>query len=339
MEKAARPKTHRKGYGGVHSSLYNPVQEPLTSIDMPGQLSACFSTMAIQPQFVQLWPNVPQVTTLSESSFGLVPVGSVLSYQQSRNLVTTGDFVLYDAPPVPHFPLPDLPATFCHVMDRHETDYYKGLEVGYELSQIFQESSKLQAQSQMWHSLRQGRLTASTFKRICSRRKDFEALADGFITAKDINTRATRHGIAHEDEAARVYSTTYMRNNYLSGFVINPSAYHLGCSPDRIVHDPDKSEFGLLEIKCPDKDNYLQCTYLHQVGNDIRLRKSNLYYDQIMGQLGITGLSWCDFFVYCCDDHYMERIYYDHQYFLDMKTKLDHFYFMYYLPAVIRSNR
>ena len=51
------------------------------------------------------------------------------------------------------------------------------------------------------------------------------------------------------------------------GFVVNPSAFHLGCSPDRRVYDPDATEaHGLLEVKCPSINSITKCKYLVKDG-------------------------------------------------------------------------
>ena len=61
-----------------------------------------------------------------------------------------------------------------------------------------------------------------------------------------------------------------------------------------------------------------------------------MYFYQIQGQMGLTGAKWCDFMVYCDNDYHIERIYFDTNFFDNMKQKLDTFYFTYFLPEVIR---
>ena len=46
-----------------------------------------------------------------------------------------------------------------------------------------------------------------------------------------------------------------------------------------------------------------------------------------MGQLGLTGMSWCDFFVKCEEDYHLERIHFDVAKWEQMKIKLDAFFF------------
>jgi hypothetical protein len=38
-----------------------------------------------------------------------------------------------------------------------------------------------------------------------------------------------------------------------------------------------------------------------------------LYYHQVMMQLGVTGLTWCCFFVWLCDENHFEVIEFDEE--------------------------
>ena len=40
------------------------------------------------------------------------------------------------------------------------------------------------------------------------------------------------------------------------------------------------------------------------------LNRNHDYFYQVMGQLCLTGASWCDFMVWCPEDHFVERIYF-----------------------------
>ena len=52
-----------------------------------------------------------------------------------------------------------------------------------------------------------------------------------------------------------------------------------------------------------------------------------------MGQLGLTGMSWCDFFVKCEEDYHLERIHFDVAKWEQMKSKPDKFFFEYYVTC------
>ena len=81
--------------------------------------------------------------------------------------------------------------------------------------------SRTQTQSDIWHRLRENRLTSSNFKKVCSRQSNFENLA---LQLNKINKQsaAMKYGIDMEPVAAKVYANTFCRNTYKVGFIINP---------------------------------------------------------------------------------------------------------------------
>ena len=172
------------------------------------------------------------------------------------------------------------------------------------------------------------RITASKFKRVAARKKDYETLV-AQLKKPVRQTEAMRYGLANEGSAAATYAESKGVNVRRSGFVINPGCPHLGASPDYIVFDPNENDdpFGLMKAKC------LQCLSvriakcLRLVNGELKLRKTHEYYYQIQGQLGLTGMQWCDLMVLCKDDWHIERIYFDEEFFNSMCSNLDKFYF------------
>ena len=324
----------RKGRDGITSTLFNPVRQPLLTINLESNLIPFMKTLTPQPQYVQIWSLSPQPSV--NSAFGPVPIGSVLSYQQPCT-EDRENIIINNAPTVPTFSLPHLTQAVNTVLNYDEYHLYEGLFLTKDDSVEYEIATKSQAQCGTWHDLRKHRLTASTFKRITGRRRDYETLADNLLSSKNITTAAIRHGIQHESIAAELYADLYQRNVYRVGFVINPSARHLGSSPDRIVYDSEIEEFGLLEIKCPISHSYEQCSYLTLDNGVHSLKIGHAYYEQINGQLGLTGMPWCDFFVCCQDNFFKQRIMFDEALFVEMKKKLDSFYFDVFLPAAVRN--
>lgn len=82
----------------------------------------------------------------------------------------------------------------------------------------------------MWHELRAHRLTASKFKDVCCRKKDFELLAERFMK-KTIQTAAMKYGIENEENATASYAEITRLNVYPCGIFINPSCPHLAWAP------------------------------------------------------------------------------------------------------------
>lgn len=177
---------------------------------------------------------------------------------------------------------------------------------------------------------------SSNFKRVCSRRSDFESLASALRKQKSIQTKQMKRGVKLEPEAAALYSEVTGHQLFPCGFVVNTNAPHLGCTPDRRVTDLSADPcHGLLEIKCPDKDSYRSCPYLIERGNgSYSLKHGHEYHHQIMGQMGLTGAEWCDLFIMCKDDFHLERVHFDATLWEDMKTVLDKFFFEYFLPTL-----
>ncbi|XP_016115987.1 uncharacterized protein [Sinocyclocheilus grahami] len=193
--------------------------------------------------------------------------------------------------------------------------------------------TRVQSDSKIWHRVRSQRLTSSTFKRIVSRVADFSTLATSMQKQKrSVQTQAMKRGLELEPDAAAQYEQETGNHVFPCGFVINPHAPHLGASPDRKVVD-SSGALGLLEIKCPDVNSVLECKYL-SVKEDgvLALKTSHEYHYQMMGQMGITGMTWCDFFVKSRNDFHLERIDFDEEKWESVKTKLDLFFFNYWLP-------
>src|SRR6056300_1384636 len=118
-----------------------------------------------------------------------------------------------------------------------------------------------------------------------------------------------------------------------SGIVINPWCPWLAASPDRKVYNPNRdSPFGLLEIKCPVVESVSEVDYLQKIDDQrYQLKENHNYFYQILMQLAVTGLEWCDLFVWCENDSASITIYFDANKWNSVQEKLDIFYFQYFL--------
>ena len=139
--------------------------------------------------------------------------------------------------------------------------------------------------------------------------------------------------LAHEPVAVNRYVQVLEGANiYPVGIVISPWAYWIAATPDRKVYVPHRQPpIGILEVKCPCVTSVLEVTYLKRVGDRLQLNHNHQYYTQVQTQLGVTGLEWCDFFVWCESDFHLETIYFDAEDWHAIKDKADHFFFNYYL--------
>ena len=166
------------------------------------------------------------------------------------------------------------------------------------------------------------------------------------------------HGIRNEKPARNHYKREMqnIRSSDLkvfnSGLVVHPQIPFLGTSPDGKVIDPSFTYLpcGLLEIKCPYKGCHKtldeKCGetgfYLNKQGESYHLKtesgKGKLYYDQIQGQMALSGLPWCDFVVYLVGSQEMavERIYFKKDYWdNNMLLHLANFYHTYGVPRLL----
>jgi len=115
------------------------------------------------------------------------------------------------------------------------------------------------------------------------------------------------------------------------GLFIYPDKQYLGASPDGIVTcscHPNK----LLEIKCPSSP----ISKLSFLRNDGNLKKKSAYYCQIQGQMLVTGIRECYFFVYCGEaSKRPELITYDQQFCNSLEANLEIFYRQYMAPQLL----
>ena len=65
------------------------------------------------------------------------------------------------------------------------------------------------------------------------------------------------------------------------------------------------------------------------------LKQSHKYYDQVQGQLAITGKAWCDIFLYTRHGYVMQRIYLDKKYWASLDSNLEFFYINYVAPELV----
>ena len=100
-----------------------------------------------------------------------------------------------------------------------------------------------------------------------------------------------------------------------------------------------------MEIKCPETKFEVTpldaCSdpafYLEDMDGVPTLKKSHGYYDQVQGQLGITKAKWCDFVVYTDKELSIERLTLNKIHWTELKQRLTHFYFEYFLPEAAKE--
>ncbi|XP_071959888.1 uncharacterized protein [Antedon mediterranea] len=220
------------------------------------------------------------------------------------------------------------------------------IAVDLENARAIERQTVLQSNSNEWREQRKLRLTSSKFGKINSRVKGANvSFYKAIFNSKNIgHIRSVSHGSANEKPALKIYATESAKrvNNFMvydSGLVINPDLPHLGATPDGKVYDPSSNPcYGLVEIKCPltKKSQTIEDAisdgdfYINRVDGKLELKQKHKmgYYEQIQGQMAITGLTWCDFVVYLSDSRQMAvlRVKFNEQYWNSLLLKLNKFY-------------
>lgn len=214
------------------------------------------------------------------------------------------------------------------VFTEHQQLHFKSLEVTWEIAYKIEEATRGQSASADWHKLRKPRLTSSHFGEICHAKPcTLEKMADRLM--KGIRqTSAMKRGIEMEADAIEEYCRLKRVNYYPFGFIIHPDIPWLGTSPDGVVFDPSEStEFGLVEIKCPNIKSYVDYPHLKMKDGNLELKESHGYFWQVQGQLLLTGLAWCDFVVFAEEDTLIQRIYRDSGVMQKIRESTDFFFF------------
>ena len=153
----------------------------------------------------------------------------------------------------------------------------------------------MEQRSDEWFKARLGRPTGSSYSKLITSQGKPSTSAQAYInqliaerltgTRHEIKTTdAMQRGIEMEADAVAWYEFEREVDVVDAPFVLHADL-DTGASPDGFVGDD-----GLLEIKCPSDHTHVKY-----------LRAGKLpaeYKPQVMGQLWVTGRSWCDFLSY-----------------------------------------
>ena len=305
---------------------------------------------------------------LVETRFGESPAGSFGSYQltfQESNFKVTCNIPVNSVRQLgtpfntsanyPSLPLDDFNDDFVLNLPNDMGDMEKkivdGLSVNLLKANQIEEETRAQHTCETWVQERKYRLTASKFGRIARRQRNHEKLCEDMLNAKPVKTKSTEHGIKYEPIALREYEKHMHKIGHpvkveKSGFFVSPKIFFLGCSPDgKVVDSVSQDQFGLAEVKCPSsKFNVTPeeaCSdpsfCLELVNGSPRLKRNHEYYDQIQGQMALTGAKWCDFVVYTSRGLNIERIPFDKERWSYVLAILHRTYFRYFLPAAAKK--
>ena len=149
-----------------------------------------------------------------------------------------------------------------------------------------------------WFAARAGIPTASNFDKIVTSKGERSAQAQKYLyqlagerlagePSETYQNGAMLRGKELEPIARSAYS--FITDNVVEevGFCLEEGERY-GCSPDGLIGDYERN--GLIEIKCPTLPVAVE--YLDKGG------LPTTYFQQVQGQLLVTGCEWCDFFSY-----------------------------------------
>ncbi|KAL1421133.1 hypothetical protein MTO96_023440 [Rhipicephalus appendiculatus] len=180
--------------------------------------------------------------------------------------------------------------------------------------------TRQQARSSTWKKERSLRLTASNFGVALARKEWTAEGLQAIASSRDIShVPAVKYGISNEAVAAVRYEEVLkaMGHNVTVStcdLLLNPAFPWLGASPYRIVYDPLELSYGVVEIKCPyslrdTKGEELVglsfCSELTDTGP--KLSREHHYYSQLIGQMGVSELSWGNFVIFSKNFILIER--------------------------------
>lgn len=176
-------------------------------------------------------------------------------------------------------------------------------------------SSEVEQGSDQWFEERLGKATASMFKVVVARDrygKPYKGYYDYMLelvveritnNAKRFNSKITDWGKDNEAPAADLYEELHPDSEVREcGFIEHPTLA-AGASPDRLI-----DEDGTMEIKAPQSTTFVKYMLSHipddsphvNVRNAAKITTEDwkYYYDQIQGQLWITGRKWNDHVIF-----------------------------------------
>ena len=163
------------------------------------------STQIVQPQILQLLPD--DWPAAVPSKIGTVPSGCTLAHQQQITTPEDCIVMIAGAPSRPPCLRPVLRMIYdMSTLTDELITMYEGLSCSLTEASDYELSTRKQSACPEWQKLREARLTASKFKQICSRRKDFGTLAQRLITGKTLQTSLMRRELELEPTAAEVYA-------------------------------------------------------------------------------------------------------------------------------------
>ena len=225
----------------------------------------------------------------------------------------------------------------------------------WEVDQV-QIQTASQSDNPVWHLLRSGRISGSiahevivkTRKLRSGKLEDPSTLLGLIMKTKSIDPGipALKYGRETEPEAANAYTLRQLEKHVnlkvqTCGLFIHSSRPYLCATPDRLV-ECECCGSCLLEVKCPlssagmnPKDFNLP--YLISGDSGLSLSRNHKYFAQIQMQMALTKREWCDLYVYSKYGDFVERVYFDAEYWETCQEMFQYCFVNYVLPTIVRG--
>jgi putative phage-type endonuclease len=183
----------------------------------------------------------------------------------------------------------------------------------------------LEQRSEAWYDARKGRITGTSFKDLMAAKTTaaYQNLIYDIAAERVSKSCENEDGYENEwmvrgrelePEARAIYEQLFECEVEQIGFIIpdsdNPYYEWLGISPDGLTHE------AMVEIKCPKRSTHMRYISVGKLPSEYRW--------QVMGQLFVTGLPYCDFMSYYPDlKPFIIRVFPDENDFKAIQTELD----------------
>lgn len=202
-----------------------------------------------------------------------------------------------------------------------------------------------------WSKARRHRITASNFGivlKAVGRGRYPASLFRRLLQEYNLDSKeAVAWGNVHEESAIAQYRTAFGAVVRSTGLWLHSSGC-LGASPDGIIDKaaPSVYVFGdasfqptILEVKCPyslkdgmarDIVHKKNSCLVEDASGNFKLKKSHEYYDQVQGQIHLTGANAADLVIWTPKDMMVVRVQKDDQWAQNIE-KLQNFFFEVFL--------
>lgn len=233
---------------------------------------------------------------------------------------------------------------------------FANIKITKSQSDLVEFETRKQTNCRLWYQQRAGRITASSVKAVLSTsvHNPSKSVVNKICDPESakFSSDATNWGCNQEKNARKLYEIN-MRTSHDdfiitdAGFRISPQYPFIGASPDACVSCSCCGE-GICEIKCPftaksktitEAATYSKFCLTSDANGDLQLSRQHAYYYQVQTQLLATESNYCDFIVFTANDNdndlFVERIYMDHDFILNVVSELQTFYVSVILPNLL----